>query len=261
MLADNMQEIKGYFKIEQIDKTGEIKSTYEDFNTIMARVPSLMASTIAGTKKSFLPYFHISAFAIGTDGTFKDNFGNDVPKTISKERTQLFSEENFWHSQDVDSIEYSKNEDLKRVFQRTFESTPVEDIGGNPSTLRELVGGNEGCTLPHDGDFHPINYRSPIDWVHASPYDGSYVKVEMSKLQSEIIYVIEIGQHTANKPNNAIVEYNEAALYLQLGANNQNKVDDPNTGHPLGEMFSMKTFPIQKKSSDCAIRITWKLYF
>lgn len=261
MLVDNMQEIKGYFKIEQIDKSGDVKSTYEDFNTIMVRIPTLMASTIAGTKKAFLPYFHISAFAIGTDGTFKDAFGNDVPKTISKERTQLFSEENFWKSQNPDSVEAGKDEELKRVFQRTFESTPIEDTGGNPTTLRELVGGNQGSTLPHDGDYHPIDYRTPIDWVHADPYDGSYVKVEMSKLNTEIIYVIEIGQHVANKPNNAIVEYNEAALYLKLGANEQSKVADPNTGNPLGELFSMKTFPIQRKSSDCAIRITWKLYF
>lgn len=262
MLADKMQEVKGYFKIEELSPEGEVQSTYEDFNTVMVKIPTLMASMIAGTKQAFLPFFHISAFAVGTDGTFKDDFGNDVPKTVSKERTQLFAEENFWRSQVTDSIEYAKNEELKRVYQRTFEATPIEDTGGNPATMRQLYGGNQGSTLPHDGDFHPVAYRSSIDWNgSADPYDGTYVKVEQSKLNTEIIFVIEIGQGVANKPNNALVKYNEAALYLKLGANTQNPAVDPNSGNPLGELFSMKTFPLQRKSSDCGIRITWKLYF
>lgn len=259
MLNDQMSEITGYFKVEQIDKSGEVLSTYEDFNTIMVRVPSLIASGISGVKKEFLDEFHISAFAIGTDGVTTNALGDEIPKTVSKERTQLFSEENFWRSQNPDSIEFSKDEEIKRVYQRTFESLPIEDVGGNPATMRELAGGNQGSTLPHDGNYHPIGYREPIIWT--TPYDGSYVKVEMSKLNTQIIYVIEIGQNVANKPNNALTYYNEAALYLKLGANNQNATEDPNTGNPLGTLFSMKTFPSQKKSSDCAIRITWKLNF
>ena len=254
-----MQEIKGYFKIEHIKPNGEIESTYEDFNTVMVRIPTLMASMISGSKRAFLPYFHIHAFAIGTDGTFQNDFGDDIPKTVSKERTQMFSEENFWRSQVPDSPEFKKNEELKRVYQRTFEAPPVADTGGNPATMRELFGGNQGSTLPHT-DFHPTEYRGPLNWS-GGVYDGSYLRVEQSNLNTEIIYVMEVGQKVANKPNNALVKYNEAALYLKLGANESSQSFDPDTGNPLGELFSMKTFPLQRKSTDCAIRITWKLYF
>ena len=174
----------------------------------------------------------------------------------------MFSEEKFWNeSRDTSLIPTDDN--FKRVHQVTWETpdpAPI-DVGTNPSILTTLQGLNEGSTIPKaantDPNFSeysylPVNYRGLYQIE-----DKDKTKVEISVVGSTVTYIFTVGQFAANNGNDTI-EYNEAAMYMRYLGNTSN---DPDTGHPLGQLFSMKTFPAKPKNNTCALRITWKLYF
>ena len=258
-MTDKMVPIKGYFKIEKIEN-GEVIDMYEDFNTVMVRVPELLAGQVSGLYTKDVSKYHISAFALGTDGSSLDNVGNDIPKTVKATRTQMFSEENFWNMearalQGLPTIDDSK----QRIYQGTFNIDPRGDKNQNTSVMKQCSVMNEGSTVPY---YHPninpavapnINYQ-PTDYRGISSSDPEdSLTITNSVTGTEIRYQFSLGTFAGNLANNIPVQYNEAAMYMKLG--------EAKDGNPLGTLFSMKTFPPQFKNNTCALRVVWKLSF
>ena len=81
-MNDKMKPIKGYFKVEKINQYGEIIYEYEDKNTVMIRIPELLAGQVSGLYKKEVPNYTINTIALGTNGIFVDN-ENEMPKTVN----------------------------------------------------------------------------------------------------------------------------------------------------------------------------------
>ncbi len=268
-MTDRLLPIKGYFKIEQIDKDGNVLSTQENKNTVMARIPELLAGQVSGIFTSDINEYVIGTIALGTDGSYKDSNGYDIPKNVDDRRTQMFSEHNFWDTEDrLERISGGSTEGIisdakKRVYQMTFKVDPRGDRLQNPTNLLTLHSQTQGCTIPYDdaGDpsttpptlptYQPTGYTK----IYPSDPSDSYSQFRgmNSNIGREIRYNFTLDVNAGNNPNNTPVPYDEAAMYLVL--------DSADDGHPLGQLFSMKTFEPVYKDNTCAIRIEWNLFF
>jgi len=278
MFTSKMKPIKGYFKVERLDKDGKILSTYEDYNTIMARVPALYAGLAAGMLNKDVQDFCINSVALGTAGTEFDGYGNEIPKMVSDDRVQLFSEENFWNDYS-NKLNGKPTLDIhQQVTQRTWEPIPYADTSSDTSTPKVMSGGNQGQTFPIETTIDENNtftclengktyskipekisntrtkYRSPVDITKPE----ETLNVQVSYEGNTVTFIIEMGQYMGNYDSDEYKAYTEAALYMRYLENNS---DSLCSGDTLGQLFSMKTFPPQYKNSSCTIRIVWKLYF
>ncbi len=258
-MTDRLHPIKGYFKIEQIDINGNVLSTQENKNTVMARIPELLAGQVSGIYTKNIGDYVIGCIAVGTDGSYKDSNGHDIPKNVDDRRTQMFSEHNFWDSEDrADRIASGSKEgiigdDKKRVYQMSFGVDPRGDREQNPTSLTLLQGKTQGCTLPYGTLTDPDPYL-PIKYTETFPGDThSQFRGMNSNIGREIKYNFTLDVDAGNNPNNTPVPYNEAAMYLVL--------DSADDGHPLGQLFSMKTFKPVYKDNTCVLRIEWNLFF
>lgn len=258
-MIDKMKPIKGYFKVDKI-VDGEIVDTYEDKNTVMARIPQLYAGQASGKFKRDIDQYVIGCFALGTGGTRTDTLGNEVIKTVRDDRNMLFSEFDFWNTPtQITEGQPAVPDDKKLVHQVTFEVAPDGDNGLNPSFLQPWSRVNYGDNSVHtDWIPDPAVYRNTVP-----PVDDDHAIVgEVSLQQNVIEYNITVGQFAANADNDNAIPYTEAGLYLKLGADSA--LDENNeviVGKPLGTLFSMKTFPAQWKNSTCSLKIQWKLFF
>jgi len=251
-MQDKMIPIKGYFKIEKI-KDQKVIDTYEDKNTIMARIPELFAGMSSGYFQANLDKYTIGCIALGTGGSTIDTLGNEVPKAVRDNRQMLFSEYDFWNTPNQISQGQTPILDKnKYVYQLSFYNEPRGDLNQNISTSADLLLSNEGSTYPHT-DWVPDTYRStPYSYVTDNQHG---LTGNMNLRQNAITYTFTLGQFTGNNSDNTAKAYTEAGLYFNLGK------DADIIGKPLGTLFSMKTFPSQFKTSDCALRITWRLFF
>ncbi len=251
-MKDVMRPIRGYFKVETVDENENVLDTYEDNNTVMALIPQLIAGQMSGLFQQDIidNKYHIGAFALGTDGVQSAANGHEELRKVPDDRIQLFSEEQFWEPGIATS-----HRDKRRVYQMTWNTNAIGDQHKNVSNWSELSLQNHGSTFPHQ-NYVPVNYREkpPIN----DKQEGMYGYVSL--YANVISYKFTLGQFAGNEPN-ALVKYNEAGLYLRLGKNDVAAAIDPRTGNPLGTLFAMKTFPTQYKTNNCAIRVTWKLYF
>lgn len=261
-MIDKMRPIRGHFKVDKI-VDGEVVDTYEDKNTVMARIPELYAGMVSGNYTQDLDLYSIGAIAIGTGGTRIDELGNEVPKIVRDTRSMLFSEHDFWNTptqiaQDQPAV-LDKN---KLVYQTTFGVVPRGDTGQNTAFATPIEIKNEGTTYPHgpcvekptNPEWTPCDYRGPAR-AAASGEAADGVTGEISLQANVIYYSVTIGQFTANNDDDSAIGYSEAGLYLKLGR------DTEAEGNPLGTLFSMKTFPQQWKNSTCSLKIEWRLYF
>ncbi len=269
-MTDRLQPVRGYFKIEQIDKDGNTLSTYENQNTVMARIPELLAGQMSGLFTKDIRQYVIGCIALGTDGSYKDSNGEDIPKNVDDARTQMFSEHNFWDTKDKiqrnldffndgEPLEPVIGDDKKRVYQMSFTVAPRGDRSQNPTSLKALQGNTQGCTIPYDttgdpADTPPVPTYQPTTYTQQFPADvKSQFRGMNSNIGREIRYNFTLDVDAGNNPNNTPVGYNEAALYLVL--------DAAEDGNPLGQLFSMKTFKPVYKDNTCALRIEWNLFF
>lgn len=241
-MNDKFTPIEGYFKVDLI-KDGKVIDSYEDKNTIMARIPELVAGRSCGFYTARPEECIIGTIALGTAGERTDAFGNKVPKIVRNTREMLFSELAFWNTDVEDHIEFDRN---KYVYQTTFIVPPKGDLGQNVSAATPLEIQNEGATYPHV-DGVPTDYR-----LSPQPVDNGLTGT-ISLRQNVVEYNFTLGQYAGNADDDSVINYNEAGLYL--GAQAQED------GNPLGLLFSMKAFPSQPKNSTCSLKITWKLFF
>jgi len=248
-MTDKMIPIRGYFKVERIID-GKVVDTYEDKNTVMARIPQLFAGMASGYYTENLDKYMIGCIAVGTGGTRLDTLDNEVPKLVRDNRTMLFSEFDFWNTPtQISEGQPPVSDKNKLVYQTSFNVPTRGDNGENTATPAPIEVQNEGATYPHT-DWTPDNYRGTPAVL---PEDG--VIGTMSLQQNVIQYNIVMGQYAGNNDNDSARGYTEAGLYLKLNE------DIYSTGNPLGTLFSMKTFPPQWKTSECSLRIEWKLFF
>lgn len=271
-MTEQMKEIKGYFKIEKFDAEGNLLTTYEDYNKIMTRIPELYAGLCSGFFKRDADTYAIHAVALGTGGTTYDSLGKEIPKEISPAREQIFSEESFWNDLGDQTNGRPVIDEHKIVYQRTWENVPYGDQGSNVSGGTTNSGGTEGCTYPLD-ILYNLNTPATCNGTEYSlipnAYRTSYSGDDLlnafsvqSYLEGSVItYQIELGQFAGNNVDGSNRLYTEAGLYMEYLANIDPKTTSVCTGDPLGQLFSMKTFPPQFKNNTCALKITWKLYF
>jgi hypothetical protein len=258
-MTDKMIPLQGYFKIDTLDKNGKITSTYEDKNTIMARVPELLAGQISGMYKKDIAKNIICTLAIGTGGVKDDSLGNKIPKTVRDDRTELFAEEAFWDMSSTTPP--SPQTEESRVYQQSFTTTAHGDLNKNMAIFYDLDLQTNGSTIPFDpATGYPLNYLTK-----PSVNEDENIVGEFMNRGREIKYIFTVGQFAANDISNTAIPYSEAGLYLQFDSH-PNLLDGINAPHqastnPLGQLFSMKTFPIVYKDSSCSIDFTWRLYF
>ena len=250
-MTDKLTPIRGYFKVDKI-VDGEVVDTYEDNNTIMARIPQAFAGIASGYHTLNLEEYSIGCISFGTGGTRFDTLQNEVPKEVRNDRTMLFSEFDFWNTPtQIEQSQPTIPDKYKNVYQTSFGVVPKGDIGGNTAFMEAFNVSDEGSTFPHT-DWVPDNYRgSPLGVA-----DDRNGVVGAVSLQSNVIfYSVTMGQFAGNSDTDKAVAYTEAGLYLKLGK------DVDAVGNPLGTLFSMKTFPPQWKNSTCSLKIEWKLFF
>ncbi len=256
-MLDKLRPIRGYFKIEKIVE-GEVVDTYEDKNTVMARIPQLFAGTVSGNFTQNLSEHVIGCFSLGTGGTRYDTLGNEVPKLVRDDRIMLFSEHDFWNTPtQIEEGQPEVIDKFKRVYQTSFNIINNGDLGHNTSFLTPIEVSNQGTTFPHT-NWVPDNYRD-----YSTPaQDADGLIGRMSLQQNVIQYEYTLGQFAGNADDDIAIPYTEAGMYLKLNADTKlDGNDDPILGNPLGTLFSMKAFPPQYKNSTCSLRINWKLFF
>lgn len=228
--------VKGHFKIEVIDPdTNEIIKSHEDNNKVLIWVHQYFADAVFGLNPPDIDSFRIHALALGTDG---EDTENNKLREIEDDRTQLYSEDNFW------SAKYYPPEN-SYVYQCTFDK-PTTDQFTYVSKL------NEGATWPHEYGI-PIDYRGdPKNYEDELEAGMSIQRSFGGGVLHQEIYIGKLAGNGHPMWTNP-VEFSEAALYMPLGATE--------AGESLGTIFSMKVFPGMPKSEQCVIKITWDLDF
>jgi hypothetical protein len=88
--------------------------------------------------------------------------------------------------------------------------------------------------------------------------DNEGLTGKVKQYHNVIEYEFTLGQLAGNGPT-GLSRISEAALYTKY----LDYIDrrEPRNGSTLGQLFSMKTFPVVFKDSSCSIVVTWKLYF
>jgi len=229
-------QILGNFKIELI-KNDKVIDAYEEHNQIQNPIFNKLSKNIYGNLIDFNKLY-ISGFAIGTDGY---DFIKNEKKTPGTSRFRLYSEENFWDN--------SYSGTLKDyVYQVNFEKPK-----NNSEHIVKKI--SEGATYPAVGN-SPLNY-------YGKPYNDPQQKeagitIKRSYSDQRIDFDFYIGKYAANGIGEWIVDgkspqFSEACFYLQLGRDSY--------GKKLGTIFSIKTFPPMRKTSECVIKISWSLEF
>ncbi len=262
-MQDKMTEIRGYFKVDSLDKNGKIISTYEDNNTVMARIPELFAGQASGLYVNDITNYVICTIALGTGGVKNDDLGNKIPKSVRDNRSMMFAEEAFWNISDVasDTGDPAVLVEESTVYQQTFAVNPTGDLGSNTAIFANCGLISNGSTLPFD-----TVTGLPTSYVNrpygAPPADNENIKVEIMNRGREIKYIFTVGQFAANSSTDTAIPYSEAAMYMKV--NSDAVLFSPPavvTENPLGQLFSMKTFEPQYKNSTCSLRIEWSLFF
>lgn len=262
-MQDKMIPIRGYFKVDKV-VDGEVVDTYEDKNTVMARIPQLFAGMASGNYTLNLQEYRIGCIALGTGGIRQDTLGNDVLKEVRDDRTMLFAEHDFWNTpiqeQEEQPVVFDK---YKHVYQSSFDVIARGDLGLNTTYSTPIEVQNRGPIYPAGGGPalnwipDPLVYRDDSILADEDQLSGA-----ISLQQNMIEYTFTLGQFAGNAEDDTARGYSEAGLYLVYGADTKlDEAGDPIIGNPLGTLFSMKTFPSQWKNSTCALKITWKLFF
>ncbi len=247
-LNDKMIPIKGVFRIESVNSDGKVIDSFEDNNTIMARIPQLFAGQTSGLWKKDISDYIIVTIALGTYGSEVTQFEDSTPKHVKNTRTNLFSENAFWNG--TNPLAPVVLDDNKYVYQYTFSVPAWGDLGQSTAIGKPLEYVNQGMNYPHT-NWIPNNYRSS-----STPSDDMEKTIGTVGVKGNLVtYDMMVGQMIANNPSipGQIINYNEAGLYMKFGATD--------VGNPLGTLFSMKTFPNIKKDDTCSIKIQWRLYF
>jgi hypothetical protein len=178
----------------------------------------------------------------------------------------MFSERDFWFTkEDQQQGLPPKPENKKYVYQSTFEVPSRGDQGYNPSNSVAFDVQNEGSTYPVWDATDPLLPSAdfvgyPKEYRKQPKQDKDYSLTGTVRVMGNMVeYNFTLGQFVGNNVSSGITTFTEAAMYFRY-LKNENP-NDPQNGNPLGQLFSMKTFPPQYKDSSCSLKITWKLYF
>lgn len=107
---------RGYFKIESLDKDGNIIDTYEDNNLVVVNARIYMAKVIAGQVTNAVG---ISRFVIGTDG-----YGTNL-------MTPLNVGDKFTKGQQTEIFDENRNQLISQSFNDYYYTVDFTDPGAN----------------------------------------------------------------------------------------------------------------------------------
>jgi hypothetical protein len=149
-------KVRGYFKIESLDKNGNIIETYEDNNLVVLSARKYMAKVIAGQVTNAVG---ISRFVIGTDGygsdvmtplAVGDSFkkGNQT-EVFDENRTQLISQalNDYYYTVDFSSPDSNGNETNVSGIgngEKNASTSPTVNVSVSGTVLTYVI------TLPVD---------------------------------------------------------------------------------------------------------------
>lgn len=248
-----MKAITGHFKLNVIDKDGNIIDTVEDSNMIMNPASIGMAGIFSGERSG------LTRFSLGTMGNHISSIL--VPKTSAngfvKTRDRMFSETKSYGTGAV------INANMGDVIHYTVDGNYYEYVGAVtipplaiPSTTvnatnlaNAALWKNLGTVMPYTYDINFVVSGTTVaapgslanSIVETNTGVGSTVHVLTTN--NSVIFTIDVVTAAANSQSANMSIFTEASLYS--GA----------------EIFSLKTFPAKIKDNTVALQIVWTISF
>ncbi|RLD45396.1 MAG: hypothetical protein DRI86_05640 [Bacteroidetes bacterium] len=271
---ERLQPVQGIFTVQVFNEHDVLIQEYKNKNTIMTRVPfNFLSLSYGGGRAGIsrdgvqaewpvmnLEDFNIDCIALGTDGVDQAF----APKEVLPNRDRLFSEDNLWDAYEAGTITQLEEDKDKYIYQMHFKTS--HDTG---PVLANGIKINEGPSLPWCSDDNVMKYYNmaydPTN-QNGTNTDATSMSIKSSNTNLRIDYEFVLGQYAGNGIWDTAVEYSEAALYMKYNPNHLGRgvaCDHPDYlfGDPLGALFSMKTFPVVKKTEACWMKIHWTIIF
>jgi hypothetical protein len=151
MIDKTIQPTEGHFKIEQLDKSGNVIDTFEDKNMIMKQSRRTVAHSTAG-HTAYDTY--INKFVLGTKGHVQGNILE--PRDFDYDIDYLFSQtENGY------------------FYPITFDPLTINASTGKLNVLDEGYDSNDTPTVNSDIYMHLLDNQSTIEYRIEIPLDNA----------------------------------------------------------------------------------------
>lgn len=173
--APKSKEVKGHFKLEMLDKDGNVVDSYEDNNLVVNDARAAMCALIGGKKGAV----SINSLVLGTRGHNTKDDNILMPKPVGQDgydenRQQLFSEEDgnaFYYTilWNPNALESPNGQIIN------FDTDKVDFVAkGNKKSQTGLEGDAENAKIPVTIDLlgTTVQYTFLIPEIYANGSDG-----------------------------------------------------------------------------------------